>query len=52
VLDATADSQRVLAAAMAAGPVTEFTVRRRSLSEVFREEVSVSPQPARAEARA
>jgi ABC-2 type transport system ATP-binding protein len=52
VLDATADSQRVLAAAMAAGPVTEFTVRRRSLSEVFREEVSVSARPARAEARA
>jgi ABC-2 type transport system ATP-binding protein len=44
VLDSTADSQRVLQAAMAAGPVTEFTVRRRTLSEVFREEVS---QPAR-----
>ncbi len=44
VLDATADSQRVLQAAMAAGPVTEFTVRRRTLSEVFREEVS---QPAK-----
>ena len=45
VLDATADSQRVLAAAMAAGPVTEFTVRRRSLSEVFREEVSRPTRP-------
>ena len=52
VLDATADSQRVLQAAMAAGPVTEFTVRRRSLSEVFREEVSLPTRPARAEARA
>ena len=52
VLDATADSQRVLGAAMAAGPVTEFTVRRRSLSEVFREEVSRPTRPARAEARA
>jgi ABC-2 type transport system ATP-binding protein len=40
VLDATADAQLVLRAAMAAGPVTEFAVRRRTLSEVFREEVS------------
>ena len=47
VLDATADSQRVLQAAMAAGPVTEFTVRRRSLSEVFREEVSQPTGPSR-----
>ena len=52
VLDATADSQRVLGAAMAAGPVTEFTVRRRSLSEVFREEVSRPTRPTRSEARA
>jgi ABC-2 type transport system ATP-binding protein len=39
VLDAAADPQLVLRAAMAAGPVTEFAVRRRRLSEVFREEV-------------
>jgi len=37
---------------MAAGLVTEFTVRRRSLSEVFREEVSQPTRPVRAEARA
>ena len=37
VLDDTADSQAVLSAAMAAGPVTEFTRLRRRLSEVFRE---------------
>ena len=37
VLDDTADSQAVLAAAMAAGPVTEFGQVRRRLSEVFRE---------------
>jgi len=35
-----ADAQSVLRAAMAAGPVTEFAVRRRRLSEVFREAVS------------
>jgi ABC-2 type transport system ATP-binding protein len=33
------DSQAVLAAAMAAGRVTEFTMARRRLSEVFREAV-------------
>ena len=37
VLDDTADSQSVLAAAMAAGPVIEFGRLRRRLSEVFRE---------------
>jgi ABC-2 type transport system ATP-binding protein len=55
-LDATADPQLVLRAAMAVGPVTEFAVRRRRLSEVFREEVSQrsgarppsAPQPPRA----
>ena len=35
-----ADPQSVLRAAMAAGPVTEFAVRRRRLSEVFREAVT------------
>jgi len=42
VLAATggADAQSVLRAAMTAGPVTEFAVRRRRLSEVFREAVS------------
>jgi len=57
VLDAAADPQLVLRAAMAAGPVTEFAVRRRRLSEVFREEVSkpsgkrprTGPPPLRAE---
>jgi ABC-2 type transport system ATP-binding protein len=34
-----ADPQSVLRAAMAAGPVTEFAVHRRRLSEVFREAV-------------
>ena len=41
-----ADPQSVLRAAMAAGPVTEFAVRRLRLSEVFREAV-----PARAARR-
>jgi ABC-2 type transport system ATP-binding protein len=35
-----ADPQSVLRAALAAGPVTEFAVQRRRLSEVFREAVS------------
>jgi ABC-2 type transport system ATP-binding protein len=37
VLDESVDSQTVLAAAMAAGRVTEFSFARRRLSEVFRE---------------
>ncbi len=37
LLDRAADSDTVLKAAMAAGRVTEFTVARRRLSEVFRE---------------
>ena len=40
VIDASVDSQTVLAAAMRAGPVTEFTFARRRLSEVFREAVA------------
>jgi len=39
-LAAHADSQAVLAAAMSAGTVTEFSVVRRRLSEVFREAVT------------
>ena len=39
-LEPHADSQAVLAAAMAAGTVTEFSVVRRRLSEVFREAVA------------
>jgi ABC-2 type transport system ATP-binding protein len=35
-----ADPQSVLRVAMATGPVTEFAVRRRRLSEVFREAVT------------
>ena len=37
VLDESVDSQAVLAAAMAAGRVTEFVFARRRLSEVFRQ---------------
>lgn len=37
LLDASVDSDTVLRAAMAAGRVTEFTLQRRRLSEVFRE---------------
>lgn len=37
MLDETVDTQDVLAAAMRAGRVTEFTLARRRLSEVFRE---------------
>lgn len=37
LLDAGVDSQAVLAAAMAAGRVSEFSFTRRRLSEVFRE---------------
>jgi len=40
VLRPPADPQSVLRAAIAAGPVTEFAVRRRRLSEVFREAVT------------
>jgi ABC-2 type transport system ATP-binding protein len=40
VLSAPADPQSVLRAAFAAGAVTEFAVRRRRLSEVFREAVA------------
>ncbi len=40
VLAAPAEPQAVLRAAMAAGPVTEFTVGRQRLSEVFREAVA------------
>ncbi len=40
VLSKPADSQSVLRAAIAAGPVTEFAVQRRRLSEVFREAVA------------
>ena len=40
VLSPPADPQSVLRAAFAAGPVTEFAVQRRRLSEVFREAVT------------
>jgi ABC-2 type transport system ATP-binding protein len=40
VLGPAADPQSVLRAAMTAGPVTEFAVKRRRLSEVFREAVT------------
>ncbi|HEY3470477.1 MAG TPA: ATP-binding cassette domain-containing protein [Amycolatopsis sp.] len=39
-LDPSADDQAVLAAALATGPVTEFSRRRRSLTELFRDAVS------------
>ncbi len=40
VLEEAVDSQSVLAAAMAAGRVTQFAFERRRLSEVFREALS------------
>jgi ABC-2 type transport system ATP-binding protein len=40
VLNNGVDSQAVLAAAMSAGRVTEFSFARRRLSEVFREAMS------------
>jgi ABC-2 type transport system ATP-binding protein len=43
VLEENADDQAVLAAAMRAGPVTQFGFERRRLSEVFREALA-SPQ--------
>ncbi len=43
VLDPSVDSNSVLAAAMAAGRVTEFAFRRRRLSEVFREAMAARP---------
>ena len=39
-LEPSADDQAVLAAALATGPVTEFSRRRRSLTELFRDAVS------------
>lgn len=39
-LDPGADDQAVLAAALSTGPVTEFSRRRRSLTELFRDAVS------------
>ncbi|MFC9250845.1 ABC transporter ATP-binding protein [Amycolatopsis thailandensis] len=42
-LEAGADDQAVLAAALATGPVTEFTKRRRSLTELFRDAVAEKP---------
>ena len=39
ILSPEADPQSVLRAAMAAGPVAEFAIKRRRLSEVFREAV-------------
>jgi ABC-2 type transport system ATP-binding protein len=49
VLTGPADPQAVLRAAMAAGPVTEFAVQRRRLSEVFREAVTRRPRADRPE---
>ncbi|MFD6070444.1 ABC transporter ATP-binding protein [Amycolatopsis lurida] len=42
-LETGADDQAVLAAALATGPVTEFTKRRRSLTELFRDAVAEKP---------
>src|SRR5438105_5194709 len=39
-LEPSADDQAVLAAALATGPVTEFSRRRRSLTELFRDAVN------------
>ncbi len=42
-LDNGADDQAVLSAALATGPVTGFTRRRRSLTELFRDAVAEKP---------
>lgn len=42
-LTAGSDDQTVLAAALATGPVTEFSRRRRSLAELFRDAVADKP---------
>ena len=44
-VDPGADDQAVLAAALATGPVTEFSRRRRSLTELFRDAVSDKGDP-------
>jgi len=44
-LEPSADDQAVLAAALATGPVTEFSRRRRSLTELFRDAVSEKGEP-------
>ncbi|MEC3979598.1 ABC transporter ATP-binding protein [Amycolatopsis sp. H20-H5] len=42
-LTSGSDDQTVLAAALATGPVTEFSRRRRSLTELFRDAVAEKP---------
>ncbi|HEX2130054.1 MAG TPA: ATP-binding cassette domain-containing protein [Actinophytocola sp.] len=44
-LGAGADDQAVLAAALATGPVTEFSRRRQSLTELYRNVVTQEDQP-------
>jgi ABC-2 type transport system ATP-binding protein len=51
VLSAGADDQAVLAAALATGPVTEFSRRHRSLTELFRDAVSSSVTADKGESR-
>ena len=45
-LEPSVDDQAVLAAALATGPVTEFSRRRRSLTELFRDAVTVKGEVA------
>jgi ABC-2 type transport system ATP-binding protein len=51
-LDSGADDQTVLAAALRTGPVTQFSRRRRSLAELFRDAVSAVPATEAAPERA
>ncbi|WP_410618429.1 ABC transporter ATP-binding protein [Amycolatopsis sp. cmx-8-4] len=50
-LDASADDQAVLAAALSTGPVTEFSHRRRTLTELFRDAVSQNDTAEKGEPR-
>ncbi|MEA5358899.1 ATP-binding cassette domain-containing protein [Amycolatopsis sp., V23-08] len=44
-LEPSADDQAVLAAALSTGPVTEFSHRRRTLTELFRDAVTEKGEP-------
>ncbi|RSM42944.1 DUF4162 domain-containing protein [Amycolatopsis balhimycina DSM 5908] len=50
-LEPSADDQAVLATALATGPVTEFSRRRRSLTELFRDAVSLDVAAEKGEPR-
>jgi ABC-2 type transport system ATP-binding protein len=50
-LEPSADDQAVLAAALSTGPVTEFSHRRRTLTELFRDAVSQNDAAEKGEPR-